>query len=87
MLLSATCDLKICDFGLARTMADPGLEKFMTEYVQTRWYRAPELLLGCDNYGSPIDMWSVGCIMGELMGRRPLFPGKVREIVLENENL
>ena len=48
----------------------------MTEYVVTRWYRAPELLLSCDHYTAAIDMWSVGCILAELLGRRPLFPGK-----------
>jgi serine/threonine protein kinase len=50
----------------------------MTEYVVTRWYRAPELLLPCEHYSAAIDMWSVGCILAELLGRRPLFPGKVR---------
>jgi serine/threonine protein kinase len=44
----------------------------------TRWYRAPELLLSCDHYTAAIDVWSVGCILAELLGRRPLFPGKVR---------
>lgn len=48
----------------------------MTEYVVTRWYRAPELLLSCDHYTASIDVWSVGCILAELLGRRPLFPGK-----------
>mmetsp|Transcript_27218 Transcript_27218/g.69933 ORF Transcript_27218/g.69933 Transcript_27218/m.69933 type:complete len:366 (-) Transcript_27218:67-1164(-) len=73
LLLNATCDLKICDFGLART----GSEKnFMTEYVVTRWYRAPELLLSCDNYTSAIDVWSVGCILAELLQRKAFFPGK-----------
>ena len=47
----------------------------MTEYVVTRWYRAPELLLCCDNYGTSIDVWSVGCIFAELLGRKPIFPG------------
>ncbi len=74
LLLNASCDLKICDFGLARTGSDKG--QFMTEYVVTRWYRAPELLLSCDEYTSAIDMWSVGCIFAELLGRKPLFPGK-----------
>ena len=48
----------------------------MTEYVVTRWYRAPELLLSCAEYTSAIDVWSVGCIFAELLGRKPLFPGK-----------
>jgi len=73
LLLNASCDLKICDFGLARTSTE---RNFMTEYVVTRWYRAPELLLSCEHYTAAIDIWSVGCILAELLGRRPLFPGK-----------
>ncbi|KAM3193063.1 hypothetical protein ACQJBY_069933 [Aegilops geniculata] len=73
LLVNANCDLKICDFGLARTNNTKG--QFMTEYVVTRWYRAPELLLCCDNYGTSIDVWSVGCIFAELLGRKPIFPG------------
>jgi mitogen-activated protein kinase 1/3 len=73
LLVNANCDLKICDFGLARTSR--GDEQFMTEYVVTRWSRAPELLLCCDNYGTSIDVWSVGCIFAEILGRRPIFPG------------
>ena len=91
LLLNANCDLKICDFGLARVDgaanarrdvdaadAEPGdsVSTFMTEYVVTRWYRAPELLLSCAEYTSAIDVWSVGCIFAELLGRKPLFPGK-----------
>ncbi|CAG9463314.1 unnamed protein product [Pedinophyceae sp. YPF-701] len=74
LLLNATCDLKLCDFGLARTGGTAS--QFMTEYVVTRWYRAPELLLSQERYGPAIDVWSVGCILGELLGRRPMFPGK-----------
>lgn len=48
----------------------------MTEYVVTRWYRAPELLLNSSDYTAAIDVWSVGCIFMELMNRKPLFPGK-----------
>ncbi|KAE8715677.1 Mitogen-activated protein kinase 7 [Hibiscus syriacus] len=73
LLVNANCDLKICDFGLARTSR--GNEQFMTEYVVTRWYRAPELLLCCDNYSTFIDVWSVGCIFAEILGRKPIFPG------------
>jgi len=73
LLLNANCDLKICDFGLARTSSEKG---FMTEYVVTRWYRAPELLLSCEDYTTGIDIWSVGCILAEILGRKPLFPGK-----------
>ncbi|KAH0790206.1 CMGC family protein kinase [Histomonas meleagridis] len=76
LLLNANCDLKICDFGLAR-VSDPsnGFE-YLTEYVATRWYRAPEVLLNYDKYGFAMDMWSVGCILAELILRRALFPGK-----------
>ncbi|CAN0861592.1 Mitogen-activated protein kinase 7 [Linum grandiflorum] len=74
LLVNANCELKICDLGLART-ASQGKEQFMTEYVVTRWYRAPELLLSCENYGISIDVWSVGCIFAEILGRKPIFPG------------
>ena len=73
LLLNANCDLKICDFGLARTTSETD---FMTEYVVTRWYRAPELLLNCSEYTAAIDIWSVGCIFMEILKREPLFPGR-----------
>ncbi|KAI3801798.1 hypothetical protein L1987_29914 [Smallanthus sonchifolius] len=73
LLLNANCDLKICDFGLACTSAE---NDFMTEYVVTGWYRAPELLLNSSEYTAAIDVWSVGCIFMELMNKKPLFPGK-----------
>eukprot|EP00245_Coleochaete_scutata_P009391 TRINITY_DN3079_c0_g1_i1.p1 TRINITY_DN3079_c0_g1~~TRINITY_DN3079_c0_g1_i1.p1 ORF type:complete len:381 (+),score=69.68 TRINITY_DN3079_c0_g1_i1:142-1284(+) len=73
LLLNANCDLKLCDFGLARTTSETD---FMTEYVVTRWYRAPELLLNCREYTAAIDVWSVGCIFMELLNRKPLFPGR-----------
>ncbi|KAL4334746.1 hypothetical protein GQ457_07G034080 [Hibiscus cannabinus] len=73
LLLDANCDLKICDFGLARTTSETD---FMTEYVVTRWYRAPELLLNCSEYTAAIDIWSVGCILMEIIRREPLFAGK-----------
>lgn len=77
LLVNSNCDLKICDFGLAR-VANPekNHEGFMTEYVATRWYRAPEIMLSWKEYTKAIDMWSVGCIFAELLGRKPLFPGK-----------
>ncbi|CAM8913199.1 unnamed protein product [Rhodiola kirilowii] len=73
LLLNANCDLKICDFGLARPTSE---NEFMTEYVVTRWYRAPELLLNSSDYTAAIDVWSVGCIFLELINKKPLFPGK-----------
>ncbi|XP_067877503.1 serine/threonine-protein kinase ICK-like isoform X2 [Heterodontus francisci] len=64
--------IKIADFGLAREIRS---RPPYTDYVSTRWYRAPEVLLRSTNYSSPIDMWAVGCIMAELYTLRPLFPG------------
>ena len=66
--------LKLCDFGFARIL--PGSNEGMTDYVATRWYRAPELLLSVQNYGKPVDLWAVACIMGELIDGQPLFPGE-----------
>ena len=61
----------------------------MTEYVVTRWYRAPELLLNCSEYTAAIDIWSVGCILMEIIRREPLFPGKdyVQQLALITEVL
>lgn len=75
LLLRSNCDLKICDFGLARGVEDEQTGG-LTEYVVTRWYRAPEIMLACQEYTSAIDMWSVGCIFAELLARSPLFPGE-----------
>ncbi|KAL5278810.1 rl family protein [Megaselia abdita] len=77
LLLNTTCDLKICDFGLAR-VADPDHDHagFLTEYVATRWYRAPEIMLNSKGYTQSIDIWSVGCILAEMLSNRPIFPGK-----------
>ncbi|ORZ38406.1 mitogen-activated protein kinase [Catenaria anguillulae PL171] len=79
LLLNSNCDLKVCDFGLARIMNidhetnNPG---FMTEYVATRWYRAPEIMLTFKEYTQAIDVWSVGCILAEMLSGKPLFPGR-----------
>jgi serine/threonine protein kinase len=74
ILVNGNCDLKICDFGLARGLEDEQLGG-LTEYVVTRWYRAPEIMLACHEYTKAIDIWSVGCIFAELLGRQALFPG------------
>lgn len=72
LLLNSNCELKIGDFGLARSVVNDGE---LTEYVVTRWYRAPEIMVSYQEYGKKVDVWAVGCIMGELFGRKPLFPG------------
>lgn len=82
LLVSKDCQLRITDFGLARFMDDVTLsgnnrQNPLTEYVVTRWYRCPELLLSPNQpYSAAIDIWSIGCIIGELIKRKPLFPGK-----------
>lgn len=87
LLVNSNCDLKICDFGLARGIhrdpsdpvdsgaSGPTGTMLLTEYVVTRWYRAPEIMLACHEYSYPIDVWSVGCIFAELILRKPFFPG------------
>ena len=78
LLINQNCDLKIGDFGMARGLSSTPEDHstFMTEYVATRWYRAPELMLSFSEYTFSIDMWSVGCIFAEMLARRHLFPGK-----------
>ena len=77
ILLNSDCAIKICDFGLARSIAATNQETnpVLTDYVATRWYRAPEILLGSNSYSKGVDMWSVGCILAEMLGGKPLFPG------------
>jgi len=75
LLVNENCDLKITDFGLSRGVNPSDCLDFLTEYVVTRWYRAPEIVLSSDTYTKAVDMWSAGCIFAELLGRKPLFPG------------
>lgn len=72
LLVNSNCHLKICDFGFARAV-EPDPTTPMTLEVVTQYYRAPELLAGCNHYDVAIDMWAVGCIFAELLGRRILF--------------
>lgn len=71
LAVNEDCELKLLDFGLARH-AEPE----MTGYVATRWYRAPEIMLNWMRYNQTVDIWSVGCIMAEMITTRTLFPGK-----------
>ena len=74
LLITDKMESKLCDFGFARLVSETN-EK-LTDYVATRWYRAPELLLSQGNYGKEVDYWAIGCIMGELVDGNPLFPGE-----------
>ncbi|CAF2479680.1 unnamed protein product [Rotaria sp. Silwood2] len=78
VLINQQCRVKICDFGLARSLnhvyEDPQ-HPALTEYVATRWYRAPEILLASSKYTKGVDMWSLGCILGEMLLGKPLFQG------------
>jgi len=79
LLLNEECLLKVADFGLARSLSalkksDEGAS-VLTDYVATRWYRAPEILLGSTCYTKAVDMWAVGCIIAEMFVGKPLIPG------------
>ncbi|GJE90976.1 mitogen-activated protein kinase domain-containing protein [Phanerochaete sordida] len=78
LLVNADCELKICDFGLSRgfNALNDETATMMTEYVATRWYRAPEIMLAYRRYGTAVDIWATGCIVAELILGRPLFKGK-----------
>jgi len=78
MLLNSECLMKLADFGLARSLAfDDGNEPpIVSDYIATRWYRAPEILLGSTSYTFAVDLWSTGCILAEILLEKVLFPGK-----------
>ncbi|TRZ18673.1 hypothetical protein HGM15179_008426 [Zosterops borbonicus] len=73
ILVSQSGIVKLCDFGFARPLAGSG--EVYTEYVATRWYRAPELLVGDSKYGRPVDVWAIGSLITEMLTGEPLFPG------------
>ncbi|KAF4724496.1 hypothetical protein FOZ63_032379 [Perkinsus olseni] len=80
LLVNFNCDLKICDFGLSKLILEDrdGFEKvpMTARSMCTRWYRSPEILCDCKDYGKPVDMWSVGCIFAEILTKKPLLPGE-----------
>ena len=82
LLVNANCDLALCDFGLARGFDVEGKDT-LTEYVVTRWYRAPELLCESAHYGKGVDVWSVGCIFAELLVHEAFFRGENPQHQLE----
>ncbi|NXR71475.1 CDKL2 protein, partial [Pycnonotus jocosus] len=73
ILVSQSGVVKLCDFGFARPLAGSG--EAYTDYVATRWYRAPELLVGDSKYGRPVDVWAIGSLITEMLTGEPLFPG------------
>lgn len=78
ILLNSDSSMKLCDFGLARSVhssAPDAPSPVMTDYVATRWYRSPEILFGSPTYTKGVDVWAVGCMLGEMMCGRPLFAG------------
>ncbi len=78
LLINSECVIKVADFGLARSVAEKedGQMPVVSDYVATRWYRAPEILLGSQCYNKAVDMWSAGCILAELISGKVLFTGK-----------
>jgi len=77
ILMNRNCHIKLCDLGMCRSIAEPdGPSPILTDYVATRWYRAPEVLLGSSHYGPGVDIWGIGCVLAELLLHRPLFMGK-----------
>lgn len=76
ILINSNCLIKLCDFGLVRSInTDNSSGSVMTEGVATRWYRAPEVLLGSKSYSTPADIWSFACIIYEVLVQKPLFAG------------
>ncbi|XP_011383992.1 cyclin-dependent kinase-like 1 isoform X1 [Pteropus medius] len=74
ILITKHSVIKLCDFGFARLLTGPS--DYYTDYVATRWYRSPELLVGDTQYGPPVDVWAIGCVFAELLSGVPLWPGK-----------
>ena len=79
LLLNSDCLMKVADFGLARSFNidghDDDGDAVFTDYIATRWYRAPEILLGSNKYSTAVDMWGAGCILGEILTGKPVFAG------------
>ena len=81
--MNEDCDLQICDFGLARAQLSSETDDvitvtpnaILTDYITTRWYRAPEVMTSWKEYTTAIDVWATGCIFAEMLLGKPLFPG------------
>lgn len=81
ILVNSKGILKIADFGLARSLN--AMDMAYSSEVVTLWYRAPELLMGSTNYGYEIDIWSLGCILYEMICKKPLLPGENKNMQLD----
>ncbi|CAE8633110.1 unnamed protein product, partial [Polarella glacialis] len=68
--------LKLCDFGSAAKVGSGRLGPTLVAYICSRYYRAPELIFGATNYTTAVDLWSIGCVLAEMLRGRPLFPGE-----------
>lgn len=88
LLVNSNCDLKICDFGLSRSniAALVTTKAQLTDYIATRWYRAPEVILSQKQYTGAIDVWSVGCILAELIRRKVLLPASSEQEMMHMIN-
>ena len=76
VLVTQDCSAKICDFGLVRSVeGEEEMPNVLTEYIATRWYRAPEIILGSKAYSKAADVWSFGCMIGEIVRGKAMFPG------------
>ena len=75
ILMDHDCHVKLCDFGLCRSLEEQSEDKHLTDYIATRWYRPPEVLLLSKSYTEGVDIWAVACILGEMLRSIPLFPG------------
>ncbi len=88
LLLNEECLLKVADFGLARSLTalkkSDEVASVLTDYVATRWYRAPEILLGSTCYTKAVDMWAVGCIIAEMFVGEPLLPNQLLSCFLRS---
>ena len=75
ILLDSHCNVRLCDFGLVRLQDSDSFNSNKTDYVATRWYRAPEIILGSKAYSFPVDLWATGTILAEMYSGKQLFPG------------
>ena len=88
ILIDSSCSIKLCDFGLCRSISSDDLPEnlVLTDYIATRWYRSPEILMGSKKYTEGVDLWSAGCILGEMFRTRPLLPGASMRVFVKRSS-